>query len=66
MVGVLFIKNITLLIDKKSCYSTGTVKFFIETFRALGVARGHSVTNLQNWLAFIAQLGNHRVKFNKG
>ncbi len=29
------------LIDKKSCYSTGRVKFFIETFRALGVARGH-------------------------
>ncbi len=33
------------LICKKSCYSTGRVKFFIETFRALGVARGHSVTN---------------------
>ncbi len=32
-------------ICKKSCYSTGRVKFFIETFRALGVARGHSVTN---------------------
>ncbi len=31
-------------ICKKSCYSTGRVKFFIETFRALGVARGHSVT----------------------
>ncbi len=24
------------LIDKKSCYSTGRAKFFIETFRALG------------------------------
>ncbi len=33
------------IINKKSCYSTGRVKLFIETFRALGVARGHSVTN---------------------
>ncbi len=33
-------------IYRKSCYSTGRVQFFIETFRALGVARGHSVTNL--------------------
>ncbi len=37
--------NLYILICKKSCYSTGRVKFFIETFRALGVARGHSVTN---------------------
>ncbi len=30
------------LISKKTCFSTGMMKYFIETFRALGVARGHS------------------------
>ncbi len=48
--------NITITtnmnIDKKSCYSTGRVKFFIETFRALGVAHGHSSYKLTKLVSF--------------
>ncbi len=29
-------------INEKACLSTGRLEYFIETFRALGVARGHS------------------------
>ncbi len=29
-------------INEKTCLSTGRLEYFIETFRALSVARGHS------------------------
>ncbi len=54
------------LIYEKTCLSTGRVEYFIETFRALGVARGHSSYKLPNRLAFIGQLRNHRARFIGG
>ncbi len=40
------------LIYKKTCFSTGRMKYFIETFRALGVARGHSSYKLTKSVSF--------------
>ncbi len=45
----------------KACYSTGRVKFFIETFRALCVARGHSSYKLVT----MAIKGFHRLPYKE-
>ncbi len=41
---------------KKTCFSTGRVKYFIETFQALGVARGHSSYKLTKSVSFYSSV----------
>ncbi len=44
------------LIYKKTCVSTGKMKYFIETFRALGVGRGHSSYRLTKSVSFYSSV----------
>ncbi len=39
-------------IYKKTWFSTGKMKYYIETFRTLGVARGHSSYKLTKSVSF--------------
>ncbi len=44
-------------INEKTCLSTGRLEYFIETFRTLGVARGHSSYKLTERISFNSSVG---------
>ncbi len=63
-----FAKNVapvcSIDIYKKTCFSTGKIKYFVETFRALGVARGHSSYKLTKSVSFYSSVRKSTGKSN--